>query len=91
MPDGSSLRDENGHVVTTYAHRDTLQQIASTTGGMFLENPFAEQALDPLLAVRAGGATKQRTVRMPIDRYQWPLALAFIALFLGSMAHRGAA
>jgi Ca-activated chloride channel family protein len=90
MPDGSSLRDENGHVVTTYAHRDTLQQIASTTGGTFLENPFAEQALDPLLAVRAGGATKQRTVRMPIDRYQWPLALAFVALFLGSVAHRGA-
>lgn len=90
MPDGSSLRDENGRVVTTYAHRDALQQIASTTGGTFLENPFAEHALDPLLIVRAGGATKQRTVRIPVDRYQWPLAFAFFALFLGSVAHRGA-
>ena len=89
MPDGSSLRDDNGRVVTTYAHRDTLQQIASATGGTFLENPFAEHALDPLLAVRAGGATKQRTVRIPVDRYQWPLALAFFVLFLGSVAHRG--
>jgi Ca-activated chloride channel family protein len=90
MPDGSSLRDDSGRVVTTYAHRETLQQIANATGGTFLENPFAEHALDPLLAVRAGGATKQRTVQMPVDRYQWPLALAFVALFLGSIAHRGA-
>jgi Ca-activated chloride channel family protein len=90
MPDGSSLRDDNGRVVTTYAHRDTLQQIASTTGGTFLENPFAEHALDPLLVARAGGAMKQRTVRIPVDRYQWPLALAFLVLFLGSIAHRGA-
>jgi len=90
MQDGSSLRDENGRVVTTYAHRDALQQIASATGGTFLENPFAEHALDPLLIVRAGGATKQRTVRIPVDRYQWPLALAFFTLFLGSVAHRGA-
>jgi Ca-activated chloride channel homolog len=90
MEDGSSLRDENGRVVTTYAHRETLQQIASATGGTFLENPFAEHALDPLLAVRARGAAKQRTVRIPVDRYQWPLAAAFLALFLGSIAHRGA-
>jgi Ca-activated chloride channel homolog len=90
MADGSSLRDENGHVVTTYAHRETLQQIASASGGTFLENPFAEHALDPLLVVRARGAAKQRTVRIPVDRYQWPLAAAFLALFLGSIAHRGA-
>jgi Ca-activated chloride channel family protein len=90
MPDGSSLRDDSGRVVTTYARRDALQQIASATGGTFLENPFAEHALDPLLTVRGGGATKQRTVRIPVDRYQWPLALAFVALFLGSIAHRGA-
>lgn len=90
MADGSSLRDESGKVVTTYAHRESMQQIASATGGSFLENPFAEHALDPLLVVRARGALKQRTVRIPVDRYQWPLALAFFALFLGSIAHRGA-
>jgi Ca-activated chloride channel family protein len=90
MADGSSLRDESGKVVTTYAHRESMQQIASTTGGTFLENPFAEHALDPLLVVRARGALKQRTVRIPVDRYQWPLALAFVALLLGSIAHRGA-
>lgn len=90
QPDGSSLRDDSGRVVTTYARRDTLEQIASATGGTFLENPFAERALDPLLVVRGGGALRQRTVRIPVDRYQWPLAFAFVLLMLGSAAHRGA-
>jgi hypothetical protein len=27
---------------------------------------------------------------MPIDRYQWPLALAFFAFLGGSLLHRGA-
>jgi Ca-activated chloride channel family protein len=90
MPDGSSLRDDSGRVVTTYAQRDTLQQIASATGGTFLENPFAEHALDPLLVARAGGALRQRNVRIPVDRYQWPLAVGFLLLMLGSIANRGA-
>jgi hypothetical protein len=29
-------------------------------------------------------------VRVPIDRYQWPLAIAFAAFFCGSLANRGA-
>jgi Ca-activated chloride channel family protein len=90
MPDGSSLRDDSGRIVTTYAQRDTLQQIASATGGSFLENPFAEHALDPLLVVRGGGVLRQRNVRIPVDRYQWPLALGFLFLMLGSLANRGA-
>lgn len=90
MPDGSSLRDESGRVVTTYAQRETLQQIASATGGTFLENPFAEHALDPLLVARGRGALRQRSVRIPVDRYQWPLALAFVFLMLGSVTNRGA-
>ena len=84
------LRDDAGNVVTTYAHPETMQTIARSTGGFFLENPFSEHALDSLLVARAFGAAKQKTVRVPVDRYQWPLAAAFLLLFLGSLANRGA-
>jgi Ca-activated chloride channel family protein len=83
------LRDSTGDVVTTYARSDVLGDIARRTGGRLLENPFAQRALDPLLGERA--ATERQThTRVPIDRYQWPLALAFFALLSGSLLHRGA-
>ncbi len=88
MPDGP-LRDDSGRVVTTYAHPEVLQQIAGATGGTFIANPFPAHALDPLLAFR-GGTARQRSVRIPIDRYQWPLGLAFAFLLIGSIANRGA-
>ncbi|MGZ4811037.1 MAG: VWA domain-containing protein [Thermoanaerobaculia bacterium] len=90
LPAGAKLRDDSGQVVTTYAHSDVLESIASSTGGVFLENPFAANALDPLLNQQVRGAAKQRNVRVPVDRFQWPLALAFAALLCGSLANRGA-
>jgi Ca-activated chloride channel family protein len=90
LPDGSKLRDDSGQTVTTYARADALEKIARSTGGIFLENPFSQNALDPLLSQSVRGAAKQRNVRVPIDRYQWPLALAFAALLCGSLANRGA-
>ena len=82
------LVDDNGQVVTTYAHPEALQKIAGATGGKFYANPFGEHALDSLAAT--GGTLKEKNVRMPIERYQWPLAFACVALFLGSLANRGA-
>ncbi|HEX3578052.1 MAG TPA: VWA domain-containing protein [Thermoanaerobaculia bacterium] len=85
---GGDLVDDNGQVVTTYARPETLQKIAAATGGKFYANPFGEHALDSLAA--SGGTLKQRNVRIPIERYQWPLAFACVAMFLGSLANRGA-
>jgi Ca-activated chloride channel family protein len=85
---GGDLVDDNGQVVTTYAHPEALQKIAAATGGRFYANPFGEHALDSLAA--SGGTLKQRNVRVPIERYQWPLAFACVAMFLGSLANRGA-
>ncbi|HEX7680069.1 MAG TPA: VWA domain-containing protein [Thermoanaerobaculia bacterium] len=85
---GGVLLDDNGQVVTTYAHPEALQKIARATGGTFYANPFGEHALDSLAAT--GGTLKQKNVRVPIERYQWPLAFACVALFLGSLANRGA-
>jgi Ca-activated chloride channel family protein len=85
---GGPLVDDNGQVVTTYARPEALQKIAGATGGTFYANPFGEHALDSLAAT--GGTLKQRNVRVPIERYQWPLAFACAAMFLGSLANRGA-
>jgi Ca-activated chloride channel homolog len=84
------LRDQSGDVVTTYARSASMREIASGTGGMFLENPFAARALDPLLR-RDGEVTRTAThARVPVDRYQWPLGLAFVAFLAASLIHRGA-
>jgi Ca-activated chloride channel family protein len=85
---GVALRDDSGQIVTTYARPEALQKIASATGGRFYTNPFGEHALDSLAA--SGGVKRQKNVRVPIERYQWPLAFACVALFLGSLANRGA-
>jgi Ca-activated chloride channel family protein len=90
IPTGAGpMRDSTGEVVTTYARADVLRDVAAQTGGTMLENPFAEHALDPLLRSN-GVSTRETHVRVPIDRYQWPLALAFLAMFVGSVLHRGA-
>lgn len=83
------LRDSTGDVVTTYARTEVMSEVAQGTGGVMLENPFGSRALDPLL--QSGEATERQThARVPVDRYQWPLSIAFVALFLGSLLHRGA-
>ena len=75
--------------LTTYARSDVLGDVVRATGGKLLENPFADRALAPLLG--SGAATQHQThTRVPIDRYQWPLALAFLAFLGGSLLHRGA-
>lgn len=83
------LRDSGGDVVTTYARSDVLRGIARDTGGLLLENPFGARALDPLLG-RGETTARQTHARVPVDRFQWPLALAFFALLGGSLFQRGA-
>ncbi|HEX8172399.1 MAG TPA: VWA domain-containing protein [Thermoanaerobaculia bacterium] len=83
------LRDASGDVVTTYARAGTLREIASGTGGTMLENPFAEHALDPLLGT-ARATARQTHARVPVERFQWPLGLAVMAIFAASFVNRGA-
>jgi len=90
IPTGNGpLRDTSGEAVTTYARSEALREITSATGGRMLENPFAEHALDPLIPNARAGLLRPTQTRIPIDRYQWPLALAFFALLGGSLANRG--
>jgi Ca-activated chloride channel family protein len=84
------LRDSRGEVVTTYARDEALREVATATNGRMLTNPFAEHALDPLLANARPRGLNVTHARIPIDRYQWPLALAFFLFLGGSLANRGA-
>lgn len=84
------LRDESGEVVTTRARTEAMSEVARGTGGTLLQNPFGESALDPLLRNARAGTERETQARVPIDRYQWPLALAFAAMLGGSLLHRGA-
>lgn len=89
QPDGAELHDESGQVVTTYARGDLLEGIARSTGGTFFANPFSEHALDTL-ALSRGAAVKKKMAQVPIDRFQWPLAVGMVIWMCGSLAHRGA-
>jgi Ca-activated chloride channel family protein len=84
------LRDDSGNIVTTYARTEVMTEVARETGGTLLQNPFGARALDPLLRNTRSATQRETEARMPIDRYQWPLAFAFIALLGGSLLHRGA-
>jgi Ca-activated chloride channel family protein len=86
---GGELRDDNGDVVWTYAHPDALQHLAKQTGGRAYVNPFGAHDLDSLASPPSGMA-RQKNVKVPVERYQWPLALACLALLCGSFVNRGA-
>lgn len=86
---GGDLRDDSGNIVYTYAHPDVLQRVAKATGGRAYVNPFGAHDLDAL-ATPPATVTRQKNVRVPIERYQWPLAFACLALLCGSFVNRGA-
>lgn len=83
------LRNESGEIVTTYARSERLDAIAAATGGRVLGNPFGSDALVPLEGGVAG-AMRETQTRVPIDRYQWPLSIAFAVMLGASLLHRGA-
>lgn len=86
---GGDLHDDNGDVVYTYAHPEALRRVARMTGGRAFVNPFGAHDVDSLAAGPAG-AGRQKNVRVPVERFQWPLAFACIALLCESVANRGA-
>ncbi len=87
--DGTDLRDDNGDVIRTYAHPEVLEHVARATGGHFYANPFGAHDLDSLAAAPDVQGRK-KNVKMPIERFQWPLAFAVFALLCGSFLNRGA-
>ncbi|MBC8418229.1 MAG: VWA domain-containing protein [Desulfobacterales bacterium] len=80
----SFLKDERGQVVKSCLDEKMLQKISEATGGQY--EPLGQQAegLDAIYKQKLSLVPKhelaERMKKVPIDRFQWPLLLAFILL-----------
>lgn len=85
------LRDSSGQVVRSAADPARMSRIAASTGGRLYVNPFAASSLDGLISsMPAAQRTEDRQVRVPTERYQWPLSFGLVLAFIASFLHRGA-
>jgi len=78
-------RDENGNVVVSRLIEGTLETLARDTGGLYLRAEGAATDLEPL--VRRIDEMEKRSFGSEVvssleERFQWPLALAIVALGL---------
>jgi Ca-activated chloride channel family protein len=86
IPGTSELkRDSEGAVVVSQLHEDVLEKLARATGGEYLR--AASAAADPTPIVRQIDRLEKRTIESQSlstleERFQWPLALAALALLV---------
>ncbi len=80
----SFVKDGSGQVVKSKLDEKRLREIAEVTGGMFLLLENGPKTMQELyregIAKMQAGQIDARTARRPIERYQWPLAAALLAL-----------
>jgi len=89
-PDGP-LRDQSREVVRTVADPARMSRIAQSTGGRLYVNPFASSSLDGLTnSMPAVQRREERQVRIPTERYQWPLSIGLGLALIASFLNRGA-
>jgi len=82
---GETKRDADGNVVVTRLHPEVMAQLARATGGSYLGVTSA--AADPTPLVRQIDRMEKRTFESQSlstleERFQWPLALAVLALLI---------
>ncbi|MEO6192178.1 MAG: VWA domain-containing protein [Thermoanaerobaculia bacterium] len=86
IPGTSELkRDAEGTVVVSQLHEDVLEKLARSTGGEYLRATSA--AVDPAPILRKIDRLEKRTIESQSlstleERFQWPLALAALALLV---------
>ena len=89
--DTSFVKDINGQVVKSKLDDKRLREIAEATGGFYahLENgPRTMQQIQTEgLAKMQAAEIDVRLSRRPIERYEWPLGAALIALALSILIH----
>lgn len=89
-PNGA-LRDQSGQTVRTAADPARMSRIATSTGGRLYVNPFAASSLDGLInSMPAAQRSEDRQVRVPTERYQWPLSVGLALALIASFLNRGA-
>jgi Ca-activated chloride channel homolog len=85
LPNGQVLRDRDGEVVTSKLDEARLKSIAESTGGFYvrLTSTTASQVLTQGLLHLGDANLTNRSLTKPIERYQWPLAIGLLFLFIG--------
>ncbi|MDQ6765723.1 MAG: VWA domain-containing protein [Verrucomicrobiota bacterium] len=78
------VKDAEGQVVKSKLDETRLRQIAEATGGMFFPLSNGASTMHQLytdgIAKMQAGDIDTRSSRQPIERYQWPLGAAILAL-----------
>ena len=86
LPGSASFkREQDGSFVQSRLHEEVLEDVARATGGSYLRVTSA--AVDPFPVLRRIDQMEKRTLESQTvstleERFQWPLALAVIALLL---------
>jgi Ca-activated chloride channel family protein len=80
------VKDNKGQVVKSRLDETRLQEIAKSTGGFYLHLENGPRTMKQLfidgLGKMQAGEIDARLSRRPIERYEWSLAVAIIALAL---------
>jgi Ca-activated chloride channel homolog len=78
------VKDNSGQVVKSKLDEKRLREIAEAAGGMYLHLAAGPATMKQLyekgLAQMQAGDIQDRVSRQPIERYQWPLGAALLAL-----------
>lgn len=88
IPEGSRgfVRNERGEEVISHLDDESLRAIADATGGAYLAAARSAFPLEELYAERISRLESRDLwfgkERVPHDRYQWPLVLAFLCMVL---------
>ena len=80
------LRDRNGDLVRSRLDENRLQKIAQQTGGFYvhLENGAVSRLINDGLLKLGKGNIDERSLRIPIERYRWPVAFGLLLLILSA-------
>jgi Ca-activated chloride channel homolog len=80
------LRDRNGQTVRSRLDESRLREIAEQTGAFYvhLENGAMSQIIDNGLRKLGEGKIDDRSTRIPVERYRWPLTCGLLLLLLSA-------
>lgn len=80
------LRDRDGQIVRSQLDEGRLRKIAQQTGGFYvhLENGTISRLISDGLLKLGKGDIDDRSLRVPIERYRWPLALGLFLLLVSA-------
>jgi Ca-activated chloride channel homolog len=80
------LRDRNGQTVRSRLDENRLREIAGQTGAFYvhLENGAMSQLIGNGLRKLGEGKIDNRSTRIPVERYRWPLTFGLLLLLLSA-------